>query len=637
MKAKIMNFLQRFFGGKSLQSDAHKQAKSLRIVSFYGGDAYYYECADRLKKRCEELGIEYDLVEMKVDPEAETWADVCRKKIPFYLEMLRKHEQDIMWVDVDTELLRSPVELAVGNFDMGAFMRGFQYLPKYNPAIFARTLHPGYLLFKYTPRTVQFLEDCVALNDSFDLAITDDFILEEALRNSQSKLRMMLFSPEDVQWRREDTAADAIFRHGDSGNVAEFKDKVEQHVPRVLEPQAEAVVLRNAILDSARRGKRLQVAGLRLRLVDVLPEDVSNYSAALQLFKVMGDDYRLEQLLVRGSQDDVLRPYAQRFRMVRAFENKDWEKAEFFYNKLRASGDQKVLDMATSRRERFLRDQRADELNIPDSERVKLFWWEEPYPGNLGDIINPYVIEKMSGIPPKYAPAGEGMCAIGSVIKFAKEGVPVWGSGSPRQDDELNPKAVYHAVRGPHTRDLVLANGGTCPEVYGDPAWFLPVLHNSPVERTHKTGFILHFTHEDAGLQVNDALRQIPIRRVGYEDIEAFLDEMRACERIVSTSLHGVIIAHAYGIPALWATVSDSKQQIHGDGIKFQDYFLSVGITEEQAPLDLSTLGEISDTTLPSEMFTLPNKKIDLEKLAEVAPFDIKPEVLKAAADFMVS
>lgn len=632
-----MNFLQRIVSGSAHQTETQTQAKSLRIISFFGGDSYYYECAERLRQRCEELGVAYDLVEVRVDTEVETWADICRKKIPFYLEMLRKHEQDIMWVDVDTELLRSPVELAEGNFDMGAFMRGFQYLPKYNPAVFARTLHPGYLLFKYKPRTIQFLEECCALNEASDLSVTDDYILEEALRNSQTKMRFMLFSPDDVQWRRKDQAEGAIFRHGDSGNVAEFKDKVEQHLPRVLEPQAEAVVLRNAIQESAKRGKRIQVAGLRLRLVDVMPEDVGNYASALQLLKVMKDAYRLEQLLVRGSQHEVLRPYAQRFRMVTAFENKEWEKAEFFYNKLRECGDQKVLDLATSRRERFLRDRRAAELNIPDSDRVKLFWWEEPYPGNLGDIINPYVIEKMTGIPPKYAPAGVGMCAIGSVIKYAKENVPVWGSGSPRLDAELNPKAIYHAVRGPHTRELVMKNGGTCPEVYGDPAWFLPVLHATPVERTHKTGLILHFTHEDSNLPVDEALRQIPIRRVGYEDIEDFLDEMRSCDRIVSSSLHGVIIAHAYGIPALWATVTESKQQIHGDGIKFQDYFLSVGITEEQVPLDLSTLDVISDRTLPEEMFTLPKQKIDLEKLAKAAPFDVKSDILKAAAEFMAT
>lgn len=626
---RILNFLG--------SSHAARSKRPIRIVSFYGGDQYYYDCAERLRRNCERFGLEHDLVELKVDTETQSWADVCRKKIPFYLEMLQKHDRDIMWVDIDTELLRDPSRLAEGHYDIGTFMRGFQYLPKYNPALFARTFHPGYLLFKNTPKTRAFLQECCALNDSCELTVTDDYILEEALRQSQTKLRLMLFSPDDVLpgSKAVDDGETAYFRHGDSGNVAEFKDKVSQHVPRALETQSQAMVLKHAIQDSSKKAKRWQTAALRLRLLDVDPKDVVNYANLLQLLKVMGESGRLEHVLMRGAKDTVLRPYVLRFRMVTAFENKEWGKAEHAYRELQKTSNQKVIDFATSRRERFLLDQRAAEQNIADEDRPRLFWWEEPHPGNLGDIINPYVVEGMGGIPPKFAPAGKGMCAIGSVIKFAKAGVPVWGSGSPRQEDDLNPEAVYHAVRGPHTRDLVLKNGGSCPEIYGDPAWFLPVIYDRPMPRTHKTGLILHFTHEGENLPVDEAMRRIAIRRVGYSDVEAFLDEMRSCERIVSTSLHGVIIAHAYGIPALWATVSGSKQQIHGDGIKFKDYFLSVGITEDIAPVDLSDMSAVSDQTLPEALFTLPKHKIDLVKLAAAAPFSVKDEVLRASAAFV--
>jgi len=44
---------------------------------------------------------------------------------------------------------------------------------------------------------------------------------------------------------------------------------------------------------------------------------------------------------------------------------------------------------------------------------------------------------------------------------------------------------------------------------------------------------------------------------------------------VISSSLHGLIIAHAYNIPAIWVRLGN---RLYGDNIKFRDYLLSVGI-----------------------------------------------------------
>lgn len=56
--------------------------------------------------------------------------------------------------------------------------------------------------------------------------------------------------------------------------------------------------------------------------------------------------------------------------------------------------------------------------------------------------------------------------------------------------------------------------------------------------------------------------------------MEKVVGEILACEYVLSTSLHGVIIAHAYKIPSLWIR----KGYIDTDGFKFHDYFTSVDI-----------------------------------------------------------
>ena len=57
------------------------------------------------------------------------------------------------------------------------------------------------------------------------------------------------------------------------------------------------------------------------------------------------------------------------------------------------------------------------------------------------------------------------------------------------------------------------------------------------------------------------------------KNIENVIDEILACEYIISSSLHGIIVANVYQIPAIWLRYSD---KLSGDDIKFYDYFSSV-------------------------------------------------------------
>lgn len=57
-------------------------------------------------------------------------------------------------------------------------------------------------------------------------------------------------------------------------------------------------------------------------------------------------------------------------------------------------------------------------------------------------------------------------------------------------------------------------------------------------------------------------------------DIESVVRRITSCRLILSTSLHGLIVAHAYAIPALHL----KHGYIDTDGFKFRDYYSSVGI-----------------------------------------------------------
>jgi Polysaccharide pyruvyl transferase len=365
-------------------------------------------------------------------------------------------------------------------------------------------------------------------------------------------------------------------------------------------------------MDGLTRDKRSRSVPKRRTLLDVL-------SGWVKRRKLRSGSAPASDALAKDSKSPEV--IAARRQASVAVEDGDVAKARAMHGILCRSSNPNDVAFARALSSRIKMEERAAALKLRREDRPRLWWMEQPYPGNLGDILNPYVIEKLTGMPPVMSPRGVGALVIGSVIKFAREGTKVWGAGTPRMTDELHPHADYRAVRGPLTRQLVLKSGGVCAEVYGDPAWFMPRIYNPTVAKDSALGLIRHISHADRSIKI-DGVKEISVERVGDEEIEAFVRELVSCERIISTSLHGVILAHAYGIPAEWAAFLDSGKQIAGDGTKFQDYFRSVGIDEDRVPLDLTSFERIDDG-LARFVTTLPYRQIDLAKLAAVSPFDV--------------
>lgn len=312
----------------------------------------------------------------------------------------------------------------------------------------------------------------------------------------------------------------------------------------------------------------------------------------------------------------------QRFIIENDMQAGQYKKALIETLALIRTGTQLDRHWAKSKQLRIGLELRAQANGYPENDRVNLWWMQTPYPGNFGDILNPYVIENLTGVPPKFSPKGKGILAIGSIAKFASKATSVWGSGTQRMTDTLDSRAVYRAVRGPLTREAVLKYGGHCPPVFGDPAVFLPMIYNpGKITKKYPIGLICHYTHAHE-LRSSNEVKNISILRESYEDIEKFIDELHECELIISTSLHGLIVSHAYGIPARWGRIANTNNSTMPDTTKFMDYLLSVGLDSDPA-ITLNKHDEVNPL-LARERFHLPKKIIDMRALAEVAPFRLK-------------
>jgi len=174
---------------------------------------------------------------------------------------------------------------------------------------------------------------------------------------------------------------------------------------------------------------------------------------------------------------------------------------------------------------------------------------------------------------------GGKLLGVGSIMRVLKEGDLVWGSGIMRETDEF-PQAKackFLAVRGNLTRGILERYRANVPQVYGDPALLLPLMYSPTPLITHEVGIIPHFVDEKMlTSRVGDRLakgrswKQINI----CQDYENFVNEVLTCKYIISSSLHGLIIAEAYGIPVEWVVLSD---KVLGQGFKFRDYLSGTG------------------------------------------------------------
>ena len=213
---------------------------------------------------------------------------------------------------------------------------------------------------------------------------------------------------------------------------------------------------------------------------------------------------------------------------------------------------------------------------------------------------------------------------IGSILTlFDMDKAIVWGSGIISSTDRVVgiPKEV-RAVRGPLTRQRLLNQGIECPEVYGDPALLLSLFYTPNVEKKYKIGIIPHYVDQNNhlldSLRTDQNILFIDIRR--YSHWLDFIDQICQCEMIASSSLHGLIMSEAYGIPNIWIKLKDSNLS---DDFKFHDFFLSLGKDREA----FSVNKDVTSLELIKKGREWKKVSIDLTQLINACPFKLKQHI----------
>lgn len=189
------------------------------------------------------------------------------------------------------------------------------------------------------------------------------------------------------------------------------------------------------------------------------------------------------------------------------------------------------------------------------------------------------------------------LLGIGSLLHLLSinDRTVVWGTGflDERYALRVTPRKIC-AVRGPLTQQKLLKAGFSCPAVFGDPALLLP-LHYRSKQKIQKgvIGFIPHISE----LKDPRCLRLMQMKGVKVINLKTYkhwtdiIDAVCQCEFVLSSSLHGLIVSEAYGIPNVWIEVT-GKSEVIGGHFKYHDFFCSIN-RDRESPY-LLTL----DTTL---------------------------------------
>ncbi|MBI4023160.1 hypothetical protein HY375_03275 [Candidatus Berkelbacteria bacterium] len=257
-------------------------------------------------------------------------------------------------------------------------------------------------------------------------------------------------------------------------------------------------------------------------------------------------------------------------------------------------------------------------------------FWAEVKSGNWGDRLGPVIIERFSGARPTYVTdRGGRYLTVGTLIQpgYLKPGDHIWGSGY------LKPKIVpasldltFHAVRGPRSRDGLIAQGWDVPAVYGDPGLLLPHLYQPAAPfaslKQYPMSLIPHMgvspAYRETLATLSPEIHVIDI----LGDVETVLRELWASELVFSSSLHGIIGAESYGIPAEFVQFHTWPDHGNDERFKYDDYYASTG-RAPRVPLDWRAVTADQVETAAAQLAqTWRPPVIDLVPLVQACPFN---------------
>ena len=211
---------------------------------------------------------------------------------------------------------------------------------------------------------------------------------------------------------------------------------------------------------------------------------------------------------------------------------------------------------------------------------------------NFGDLLGPALVERMlqaREVSTASASSPARLLTVGSILSLASTGDHVWGTGINGKSRHIPLNAsrlTIHSVRGPLTRAILQKQGFDVPEIYGDPGILVSRYWPSPQGDTPTEPLIVPNFHDYPSLRGRPNVLN---PRVG---LDACVAAIAASSMVVGSSLHAVILAESFGIPA--RAIRSAVEPT----FKYEDYYEGTGRANVKIAATVDEALDLGGTTL---------------------------------------
>jgi Polysaccharide pyruvyl transferase len=273
------------------------------------------------------------------------------------------------------------------------------------------------------------------------------------------------------------------------------------------------------------------------------------------------------------------------------------------------------------------------EQTAQTSPPVSLYWYDKT--PNFGDLLGPLLVGAVTGrdVVASKSDDDKQIASIGSVVSMVRPGgAIIWGSGLIRPPDKSLTRQIrkrlpldVRAVRGKLTAEVLRDQFGVrVPNIFGDPALLFPRFFPFADQRQDGTIVVCpHYSHLGF-FPGNAAIEGIKLKVLDVTtDALSVVKKIAGASYCISSSLHGVVIAQAYGVPWVWLRLEDIV--LTGDRFKFEDFF-SILDRDQVAEVSVASSAVTKDALLDwCKLAWLPDCAPVCDALLENFPYDAVP------------